>query len=106
MLRTLLKGLSSLIGETVFDELQERIDATIDDAKAAAQQAVDHAVRQLLLVAFVIIGLIFGLVGIAKLLTETVPAFGEGTGYLVVALLILIIAWISKHASDNTKEQK
>ncbi|MBW2982819.1 hypothetical protein KY327_00785 [Candidatus Woesearchaeota archaeon] len=103
MFKSLLKGLSSLLGETVLDEVQERVDTTIDEVKLAVEQAAENVVRQLILLAFVILGLVFGLVGIAKLLNDALPQLGQGAGYLLLGLVLLLVALIARHSGRERK---
>ena len=103
MFKGILKGLASLFGETVLDEVQERVDTTIDEVKVAVEQAAENVVRQLILLAFVILGLVFGLVGIAKLLNDALPQLGQGAGYLILGLVLLIVALIGRHSGRERK---
>jgi len=78
----------------VVEEVKEEVEDTLDDAKKKISDIVDHLTSRFLSFSLIIIGIVFGLLGVTKFLSESVK-LGYDLAYLIVGLVVLIIGWLS-----------
>lgn len=94
---------SSILGEgvrAVADEIQEKVQQTMDDLHRRIEHTVHHTLKILTLYVIIFIGFIFVLVGFARYLTEIIPALDHGLGFIIVGMVLVLMglfaSWTSK----------
>ena len=92
MFKSLLKTLTGIVGESIIDDVKDKVDETLEDAKLKVGEIVELVIKKLVLVFLVFVGLIFGLVGISKYLSEATIAFSNGLGFVLVGAVLLLLA--------------
>ena len=100
----IVKLLGSMIGEAALDELEDRVDATLDSARVKVERIAERVVKKILALALLLMGLLFGLVGLGMFLSAQVSVFADGIGFVVVGLFIVLLAMMVKFAKDEKKE--
>ncbi len=98
------EGLGKLLGGLLLDDLQERVDDTLEDAKEKAIEIGERVIKKIIMMSLVLLGLLFGLVGIAWFLTAKIPAFSNGIGFVIMGLFIMILALIVSSQSQRKKK--
>lgn len=96
-----LKSIGSLLGESFIDDFKVKVDKTMDDVKVSVEQIVEMVIRKTIAFFLLLIGLIFGLVGLSRFLTQRVPAFSDGIGYVVVGLVLILLAWFASYMNKS-----
>jgi len=88
------------VSHGVFYSLKETALETLESVEKKVNQIVHNALKRLVLFFLIITGFIFVLVGFSKYLSETVPALGNGLGYLLVGVVLVLLAmfanWMMK----------
>ena len=97
----LFKSVAGIFGESIMDDIQEKVDTTLDNAKLKIEIIVEQVLKKLSLFIIVMIGVIFGLTGLAKYLTAKVPSFANGIGYVIVGLFLLLLARFVSYMSKK-----
>ena len=85
----------------VLGGMKSKLEDFLEDTREQIRVAVERAVKKAILGLIMMVGVIFALVGLAKYLSETVPSFANGIGYIVLGLALLFIAIIAKVLSTN-----
>ena len=104
MFNGIIKMLGGLLGEAVIEEFEDRVSSTLDNAKIRIERIAEAVIRKLIAVSFLIVGLVFGLVGLGIYLSASVQAFEHGIGFVVVGLFIILMALLVR-LSGNSKER-
>ncbi len=108
MKKKVYSSISSLIGGVVsgiiknkisdkVEDLKENIDKIIEETEVKIMVFTEELIKKITNVFLILLGVIFGLVGIAKYLSSNFSIFQNGIGYLVVGVVIIIIAWLGNH---------
>lgn len=103
MFSGIVKLLGGLVGEAVIDEFEDRVESTLDNAKVKIEHVTENVIRKLLAVALLVVGLIFGLVGFGMFLTAKVRVFGDGVGFIVIGLFIVLLAMVAKFTKEDKR---
>ncbi len=98
-LKDFLKGLGSMVGESLLTDIKDKVDDTLEDAKLKVEETTEQVLKKLISFFIVLLGIVFGLVGLSKYLTEAVPALADGIGYVVVGLALLLLGWFARYLS-------
>lgn len=100
----IIKLLGGMLGEAAIDEFEDRVDATLDNAKLKVERIAENVVRKALAVTLLVMGMVFGLIGLGIFLTARVPVLAEGVGFIVIGLFIVLLAMVVKFTRDEKKE--
>lgn len=103
MFKEFLKGVTGFFGESVVDGLKEQVDDAVDHAKERAEALLERVIKRLISFFLVLTGLVFGLVGLGMFLSRRVPALGDGIGYILVGLVLVLLAWFAWYMRAEQK---
>ena len=94
-LKTIKRLGRSLVKEgiTAIERLE---DAKITDIKEKVDVAIRHAEKRIAILVLFIAGALFLLAGLGKYLSETVPGFERGIGYVFVGACLIVIGFIGR----------
>lgn len=103
-LKSIVAGIgSAILGEgvkAVAEELHQKVHQTIVETQQRVEHTIHHTLKVLTLYLIIFIGFVFALVGFAVYLNETVPAFENGMGYVVIGMGLIVMGifanWTSK----------
>jgi hypothetical protein len=71
-------------------------EAKVSDIKEKVNAALHHAEKRIAILVLFIAGSLFVLAGLGKYLTETVPGFAHGLGYVFVGVCLLVVGFIGR----------
>jgi len=78
----------------VVEEVKGEVEETLDDAKKRIAEIADHLVARFLGFTLIIVGIVFGLIGVVEFLSKSMN-LGSELAYLIVGLVVLVIGWLS-----------
>jgi len=73
-------------------KLKDKVDRTINDLEQKIEIITKKVIKTSILFLMMFIGAMFILIGFAKYLNETVPAFNHGLGTMLVGAVLIVLA--------------
>ncbi|MAE13646.1 hypothetical protein CMO92_03700 [Candidatus Woesearchaeota archaeon] len=82
--------------KSVLAGVKEKVEETIEETQKKIEIVTARVIKTLVVFLICALGFIFALVGLATYLTETVPRFDHGLGYLVVGGVLVLLGLVVK----------
>lgn len=79
-----------LVGEGL-GSLKKTVDKTVKDIEVKVERATIKVIKTSVLFLMMAVGALFILIGLAKYLNETVPAFDHGLGTILVGAILIVL---------------
>jgi hypothetical protein len=100
-LKKIFRGFLKTFLGGVFDDIKKEVDKTLEITEKRVEHITERVIKRTITFFIIITGLIFGLIGLSKYLTETVPSLKNGFGYIIVGIALLLLGWFANYLSKK-----